>query len=1086
MSTRWLVIALGFAGLTAVATSCKDEVLRIVPVASVEVRGPGGRIAAGQVVQYTAVPRDDRGNALKNRTVSWSSSNPAAATVDGNGRVTGVLGGSAVITATSEGISGTAVADVDNPTPRLDQVIPPAVPLGSVNPQLRLIGAFFVQGATVRWNGSNRPTSYVSSTELVVTLTTADAAAAGSGQVSVVNPPPGGALTSAARAVNVEYPLPTITSITPDAAQVQSSSIILTVTGTGFFAASRVHFNGAERTTTLVNSTTLRTTISSTDLAAPGYASVTVVNPSPGGGTSGEASFVVGISTAGLPRLATADASTCAVTLEGEAYCWGQNQDGRLGDGTFEDRFTPAPVVLPPGTRFVTVSASDEHACALDVVGGAWCWGEGLNGRLGNGSTSDSNVPVPVDGGRSYVSIAAGFAHTCAVEFGGTAWCWGSNTDGGLGDGSGSDKLSPTRVAGGQSFRMVTAGSAFSCGVTTNNTVFCWGRNGSGRLGDGTTTNRATPVQVQSSESFSYVTGSYVHACAITTGGGLRCWGAGTGGKLGNGSSSSQSTPVAVSGIGSVVQVHAGWEATCAVSTSGTPYCWGSNDHGQLGDGTTTSRSTPTMVAGLTSVRETGNGDEHSCGLTSAGDIYCWGFPEWGQLGIDRTAFELTPQPVSGGPAAFMHISPGGASANGSTCGLSTTGRAYCWGYGLSGQLGSGSYEIRASPQALTANFASIDAGYSHACGSASTGQPYCWGWNAYGQLGDGTTTTRNTPVAVAASIPIFGVSAGYYHSCGINLAFGVSCWGRDDNGQLGNGTGLGSSTTPTSVVAPALVTFVSVGTGIYHSCALASTGNVYCWGANEDGQLGNGTTTSSEVATEVIGVTNAVSLQVGWWHACALISDGTVWCWGFNGVGELGTGQTGSATPTPVQVSGGHNFRQIATSRQVTCGVDLNDAGFCWGYNFYGQAGTGSRAFAVSQPTPVTGGLAFQSVNAGPYHGCGITTAGKLYCWGWNEHGQLGIGQLPQQLTPARVTGGFGSPVFLAMGARRGVGLATAGTTWQNGIVTDPECSATEQEGADCEDPPARMIFDPGTGRAVVDPRDRQTGSRGRESEIR
>jgi alpha-tubulin suppressor-like RCC1 family protein len=188
---------------------------------------------------------------------------------------------------------------------------------------------------------------------------------------------------------------------------------------------------------------------------------------------------------------------TCGVTVGDRVYCWGYNGSGELGDGTTTGRLTP--VRIRGGLPFRDVTTGKAigiaHTCGVTTGDQAYCWGENFNGQLGDGTTTQRQKPVRVATGLRFRRVAAGGAHSCGVTTGDRVYCWGWNVHGGLGDGSTTDRLTPVRVPGGLPFRQVTTGFLHTCGLTTAALAYCWGRNG-GELGDGTTSERHRPVRV--------------------------------------------------------------------------------------------------------------------------------------------------------------------------------------------------------------------------------------------------------------------------------------------------------------------------------------------------------------------------------------------------------------------------------------------------------------------------------------------------------------------------------------------------------------------------------------------------------------
>jgi alpha-tubulin suppressor-like RCC1 family protein len=186
---------------------------------------------------------------------------------------------------------------------------------------------------------------------------------------------------------------------------------------------------------------------------------------------------------------------TCAIDFFQQAFCWGMGLNGQLGDGTnVFNQYQPQPVV--GGTPFDSITAGYSHSCALASDGAAWCWGNNADGQLGDGSVQSSNVPVRVTGGLTFVALTAGYAHTCGIAADGTAWCWGRNEFGQLGDGTTTSRTSPTPVAGELVFKVLSAGDQQTCGVTVSRVAACWGDNEYGSLGDGTQIDRLVPTKV--------------------------------------------------------------------------------------------------------------------------------------------------------------------------------------------------------------------------------------------------------------------------------------------------------------------------------------------------------------------------------------------------------------------------------------------------------------------------------------------------------------------------------------------------------------------------------------------------------------
>jgi len=387
--------------------------------------------------------------------------------------------------------------------------------------------------------------------------------------------------------------------------------------------------------------------------------------------------------------------------------------------------------------------------------------------------------------------------------------------------------------------------ASHTCIVTTDGGVKCWGNNRYGQLGDGTTTNRNTPVDVLVSPGGAPISGVVQvstganHTCVVTTGGGVQCWGYNYYGQLGDGTPFADTFPF-----------------SCQV------FC---------------TRITPVDVIGLTSgVVQVSTGEEHTCAVLESGGVKCWGYNIRGQLGDGGIPFNFyTPNKIN--TPVDVLVSLGGAPISGVvqvsasdsyTCAVLENGGAKCWGSnGGYGRLGDGSiYQTRTTPVdvfGLTSGVAQVSAGQQHACAMLESGGVKCWGRGLDGELGNGTYSQAiPTPVNVLVSpggAPISGVaqiSAGNSHTCAVLESGGLKCWGFNAYGQLGDGDPMRGRTTPVDVFG--LTSGVAqVSGGIFFTCAMTTDGGVKCWGDNRYGQLGDGTTIRRFTPVDVFGLTS-------------------------------------------------------------------------------------------------------------------------------------------------------------------------------------------------------------------------------------
>ncbi|APR74697.1 BNR repeat domain protein [Minicystis rosea] len=338
-----------------------------------------------------------------------------------------------------------------------------------------------------------------------------------------------------------------------------------------------------------------------------------------------------------------------------------------------------------------------------------------------------------------------------------------------------------------------------------------------------------------------------------------------------------------------------------------------------------------------------------------------------------------------------------------SGCGSSGDGT----GGGANGSTGSG------TPQP-TGNVTSIDAGRYHTCFSMKSGAVYCFGQGAYGALGnDGSY--RGLPTKALVIDDATDVHCGGRFTCARRADKTLFCWGEDQAGQLG-----GPDTKPCgdaeidSVCAPVpqIVSGIDDARGIAlgqdHACALLPDGTVSCWGDNAAGQLGNATLMAQMTPTPVAGVEGATQVAAGDAHTCALIgSPGKVMCWGKNENGQVGSGEVTPNETMPVEVDGVTDAVEIAAGGEHTCARRQSGAIQCWGYNYFGQIGNGSKQpTRASSPIDVDGVSDAVELALGRYHTCARHAGGGIACWGYNSKGELGDGSSDDQQSPVEVTG--------------------------------------------------------------------------------
>jgi alpha-tubulin suppressor-like RCC1 family protein len=388
-----------------------------------------------------------------------------------------------------------------------------------------------------------------------------------------------------------------------------------------------------------------------------------------------------------------------------------------------------------------------------------------------------------------------------------------------------------------------------------------------------------------------------------------------------------------------VTQVESGTTHTCAVA-DGAAWCWGDDTDGKLGNGSAPSFGLATRVVGfsgsgqLTGVTQITAGGTHSCARLSNGEAKCWGGNNAFQLGNGTTTPSEQPVTVlnQAGNAPLTGIRQIAAGAN-HTCALLTTGRVLCWGGGPGGQLGNGATTQASLPvPVLTATgvltgVSQISTSAHHTCARRTNRTAWCWGVNEVGRIGDGSVTDRRRAsrvVAVSGAGALTGVvhvSAGFRHSCAVLANGQARCWGQNDLHELGTGpTGPAVARRPVVVRSrdrgrPPLTGVRTISAGSRFTCALLRTGQVRCFGADDDGESGDGARTGRIGPVPVLSatgeydpptpgnLTRITQLSAGTDHACVRRNDSRALCWGSNDQDQLSSGSGDGVKPRPTSV---------------------------------------------------------------------------------------------------------------------------------------------------------------------------------------
>jgi len=564
------------------------------PAASVSITPDSVTVVEGQAVQLTATVRDEVGTALIDATVTWSSSETNVAEVDSAGLVSGEGPGLSLITATCEGTADTATVTV-TAIPVDTVEISPGTAWVPVGQKVQLTATVYdaddneLTGRVVAWSSSDTLVASVDSTGLVTgvaaDMATITATSEGKSDSATV----------------------TVTPIPVESIEISPGTAWVPVGQKVQLTATVYDADDNELTGSVVSWSSLDTLVASVDSTGlvTGVAedTATITATSESKSDSIDVMVMPAVPPSGPFTTATVGSGHfCAITDQGEAYCWGKNSFGELGGGFLGGSFWDAPVQVTGGHTFSTIIAGEDHTCALTPQGAAYCWGRNVLGALGNSDTTRTPEPVAVTGGLEFSQLEAGSDHTCGVTVNNDAYCWGYNYAGQVGANDTTQvHFTPTAVVGGLKFSGVSGGVYHTCGTTLGGAAYCWGRNSGGQLGDGTEESRSQPVPVIGGLTFAAVSVGGWHSCGLIPTGMAYCWGY------------MNLAPTPVTGGVQFLSLDGGGLSMSALGTDSLAY---------------TSEfvfSPPTPVPGGLKFMTLSSGWPYTCGVTPLGGLYCWG-----------------------------------------------------------------------------------------------------------------------------------------------------------------------------------------------------------------------------------------------------------------------------------------------------------------------------------------------------------------------------------------------------------------------------------------------------------------------------
>ena len=765
-----------------------------------------------------------------------------------------------------------------------------------------------------------------------------------------------------------------------------------------------------------------------------------------------------------------------ATTKNGTVYSWGDTSFGQIGNATTTG--TQIGIVALPFPQSVSLisiptwskvsSGGDGHTLGIDTTGKLWAWGNNSAGQLGTGTTLSTTQPVQVGNKSNWAAVSAGISFSAALDTSGGLWVWGNNAYGQLGNSTTISISSPVQL-GTSSWSMVSASNIFGGvgALDANKVLWSWGQNYFGQLGNGTTTNASSPVQVtvySTNTSWAAIAsknagGPYTNYYAITPTGALYGWGLNTNGTLGLGSTTVVSLPAQI-GSSSWTMVSTNASSAAAIDVTGRLFTWGLNTSGQLGQGTTTALSSPVQVGTLASWIMVSVGNDHMMGIlgnsptATTGALYGWGTNAYGHLGNGTTINASSPVQV--GTSSWTTVCAGLSQS----IATGADSSVWMWGYGTIG-LGDGTTVSKSSPVAAKyiASASSVNswtvlglpAGNCTAAFFGITPDSNLWGWGS-------NPSSALLPFSGNASSPIqignsswTAVSWGLSHVAAIDANGRLFTWGLNTVGQLGNGTTVAVSSP---VQLGTLSSWIAVACGDQFTMALlgssstATTGTLYVWGQNIYGQLGQGNTLNLSSPVVLSFGSGSISKKVGVLSggqsaAAAIDTTGALYTWGYNQYGQLGTGSTLNFS-SPVHI-GSASWNAVSIGNLNTLGISSTNNLFAWGYNSIGQLGNNNTT-SYSSPLQI-GVSAWTAISTNSNTCFGVDGLGRLYGWGFNYYGQMGLGNTNTYSSPVQINSGTSFKAVVA-GSQTTYALTTASNLYEwgynssgalaNGITTN------------------------------------------------
>jgi len=730
-------------------------------------------------------------------------------------------------------------------------------------------------------------------------------------------------------------------------------------------------------------------------------------------------------------------AKVSAVFEDFKLFSWGQNTTfGNLGLGDLVDRSSPTQVGVL--VDWATPEAGVYWSLCTKSNGTLWAWGRNSYYTLATGNNTFYSSPKQIGSLTSWEKPSAGNTSAACIRTDGTLWTWGSGTYGALGNGSTASRSSPVQIGSSTTWTAVSAGGQFMLAVD-NGKLFAWGCNNSGQLGQGNTTNRSSPIQV----------------------GLLQTW----------------ATPAA-----STLRNYQTQFSVCT-KTDGTLWAWGRNNYGQLGLGNTTDISSPVQVGTLTNWATPVVGAQQVLCTKTDGTLWAWGGGYTGVLGLGNSFDYSSPSQI-GGFTNWLMPSTGGK--NFSIC-TTIDGKIWSWGGGGNGRLGLGNSNNYSSPKQIGSltPWVKIATGHSHAeatQGVETTAPVSLTVPVVLGTAIEGRTLTstygvwENYPSSFTfqwqrGTTNISGETSNFYLIAAADIGFTLRCvvtatnsfgsasvntantatvtaftggqlwiWGRNNEGQIGNSTTANNYSSPVQLGSS--VTWTKVFGGEATMFAINAATELYAWGKQINNAffgsalgIGIGPSESSPVQVSGTGWSKIAGTGQGAGTTAGIKTNGELWTWGYNSSGSLGRPGAGASVPTQVGLLTG--WKEIASSYNTFMSIKTDGSLWGWGGNAQGELGLGNTT-SYNSPKQVGSLLTWKFIS-GSSSSSGrrfqaVKTDGTLWGWGYNGSGILGTGNTTSYSSPVQI-GALTNWVDIKVGSASGGTTGIAFGTKKEGI---------------------------------------------------